>query len=275
MKSDSKDWKLPVYLGVLVVVALLINYFFFKKATTRREAKAQEQREAAADMDRRAAAEQLAKKEKESADIRQQAAKSAEVKRIREEGEAAARAEAARQKAIEDAAAEHARYLGRYLNSGFTRKPGVAAIGVAIESEQGTVNHNIATALTQRFKTADVQLFNSFFKPEFVADRFVASIFAGETAIFERLELTNSLNGVLIGRQTVAYSTNTALANTITANLRLELMALPVGMSRENQSWNFAANGVGFQAHEARQAAEDRIIEQIAKNTNMVLVPRF
>ncbi len=275
MKSESTDWKLPVFIGALVIGALLINYFFFTKAAARREAKVQEQRQAAAVIEASQAAERLTKEKKEAEETRQQVAKEAGAKRIREEGEAKAKAEAAHQKAIDEAAAEHARYLARYLNSGFSRKPGVTAIGVAIESEQGTVNLNIATALTQCFKTSDVQLLNSFFKPEFVADKLVASIFSGETGIFERLELTNSLNGVLIGRQTVTYSTNAALENTITANLRLELMALPIGMTRESQSWNFAANGVGFRPHEARQVAEDRIIEQIKKNTNMVLAPRY
>jgi hypothetical protein len=87
--------------------------------------------------------------------------------------------------------------------------------------------------------------------------------------------LTNSLDAVLIGRQTVAYSTNVELGNTITANLNLELTTLPVGMTRESQSWNYSANGIGVRPQEARQLAEDRIIEQIAKSTNMVLTPRF
>jgi len=275
MKSEAANWKLPVFIGALVIVALLINYFFFTKAAARRDAKAQDQRKVAASTEATQAAERLTKEKQEADEAQQQAAREAETKRIREEGEAKLRAEAARQKAIEAATAEHARYLARYLNSGFTRKPGVAAIGVAIESEQGTVNQNIATALTKRFKTDDVQLLNSFFKPEFVADKFVANVFAGNTGIFDRLELTNSLAGVLVGRETVAYSTNAALENTVTANLRLEVMALPVGLTRENQSWNFTANGIGFRPHEARQAAEDRIIEQITKNTNMILAPRF
>jgi len=275
MKSESTGWRLPAYLGALVIAALIINYLFSSAAKSRQEAKAQEQREAAAAVQARQDAERMAQEKKDAEEARQQAVKVAEAKRIRDEAEAKARKEEAQKNALEEAATEHARYLGRYLNSGFTRKPGTQVIAVAIKSEQGTENSNVANALTQRFKNGNIQLFNSFFKPEFVTDKFVDSIFSGDTGVFDQLELTNSLNGVLIGRQTVAYSTNAALDNTVTANLRLELMALPVGMTRESQSWNFAANGIGFRPHEARQAAEDRIIDQIAKSTNMVLAPRF
>ena len=52
-------------------------------------------------------------------------------------------------------------------------------------------------------------------------------------------------------------------------------MALPVGLTRESQSWNFAANGIRFRPQEARQLAEDRIVEQIAKSTNLVLAPHY
>lgn len=290
MKLESTNWKLPVFIGILATAALLINYLFFTSAAERRESKAQEEREAVAVVAAEQAEEKLALEKKEAEERQQRMAKEAEAqrvsdeadakakaeaKRVRDEAETKAKADEARKKAAEEAASVQARFLARYLNLGFTRQPGVATIGVAIESEVGTMNPTIANALAQRLKTAEVQLLNSFFKPEFVADRFVGNILSGDTGIFGRLELTNSLNGVLVGRQTVTYSTNAALENTITANLRLEVMALPVGFTRESQSWNFAANGIGFRPHEARQLAEDRIIEQIAKSTNLVLTPRF
>jgi hypothetical protein len=279
MKSESRGWKLPALIGSLVIVALIINFYFFTNATARREAKAQEQRQAEAATQRKQAAEKLAQEKKDAEDARQRTAKEAEAKRLRDQAEAETnriRGEAAaKAKAVENAAVERARLHARYMNSGFARKPGIVSIGIAIASESGTMNPSIATALAQRLKSSDVQFLNSFFKPEFVADNYVARIFSGDTAIFDRLELTNSLNAVLVGKESVNYSTNPALENTVTANLRLEVMVLPVGLSRENQSWNFAANGIGFRSQEARQAAEDRIVEQIAKHTNMVLTPRF
>jgi len=264
MKTESEQWKLPVFIGSLVIVALLINTFFFKKAAARREAKEQEQHHKAATAAAKEGVERVDKEKEEAKLASEKAARDTQ-----------ARTEAAHQKAIQEAADEHARFLARYLNSGFSRKPGAAAIAIAVASEQGTANYEIATALARRFQTTNVQMLTSFFKPEFVTDRFVTGAFAGETAVFEKLELTNSLQGVLFGRETVAYSTNPALENTITANMRLEMMALPVGTTRESQSWEFSANGVGFNQHEARKLAEERLIERMAKDTNMVLAPHL
>lgn len=194
---------------------------------------------------------------------------------IGSETEAKVIAEDAREKSAKSATAEHTRLLARYLNSALIDKPSVASVGVAIESETGTMDPSIANVLAQRLNTREVQLVSSFFKPEFVADKFVASIFSGDTRIFDRLALTNWLNGVLIGRKTITYITNAELENTITANMHLEVMALPIGFTRESQSWSFAANGIAFNPHEARLAAANRIVKQIANNTNMVLAPKF
>ena len=94
MKSESTRWKLPVFIGALVILALCINYFFYTHGAARREAEARGLREAAATASA-----------KQADEARQQAANDAEAKRLRENGEARAKVEAARQKAIEEAAA--------------------------------------------------------------------------------------------------------------------------------------------------------------------------
>jgi chemotaxis protein histidine kinase CheA len=271
MKSPSTGWKLPVFIGVLVIVALLINIFFFNKAAAHREATAQEQRQAAAAAEAKQAAEKLAQDKKDAEEAQQQAAKAAEAKRNRDEAEAKAQAEEARKKAIEDAAAEHAQFLARYLNPGFTHRPGLATIAVVIESEQGTMNLAVANAVMQRLANGDVQLLNSFFKPEFVADKFVDNIFSGDTSVFDRLNLTNSVDGVLFGRETITYSTNIALENTISADLHLGVIVLPLATAQSGLSWSISATGVGFNNTAARQQAEERLIRQIADDSTMSL----
>jgi hypothetical protein len=260
MKSESIGWKLPVFIGALLIVALLINIFFYNKGVERREAQAQEQRDFAA-----------AAEAKKTEEARQQTAKEQEAKRIRDESNAMAQAEQAHKNAVDDAIAEHNRLVARYLNSNFPRKPGVATMGIAIESEQGTINPGIADALAQRFTGGDIQLLNSFFKPEFVADKYVNSIFSGDTKIFDQLDLTNWVSGVVIGRQSITYSTNTALDNTITANMRLEVMALPVGAARQSHSWAQSVKGVGFNNSDAREQAEQQLLHQIASDSTMSL----
>jgi hypothetical protein len=260
MKPNTISWRPLALIGVLVFGAISINYFFFTRAIARREMQAEQQRQAAEASIAKQAAEKLVEKKKAEAKAVQEAAT-----------DALARTQATRKKEEEDAVAEHVRLQSRYLNSAVSSKPGDATFAVAIESETGAMNPAVANALAQRFQAAGVQLLNSFFKPEFVADKYVTRIFSGETGIFEQLELTNWLSGVLIGRQTVTYKTNPALENTITATMHFQVMALPIGSTWQSQSWNLSANGAGFNESDARTQAEERIIHQIARDSTMSL----
>jgi hypothetical protein len=75
----------------------------------------------------------------------------------------------------------------------------------------------------------------------------------------------------LLGRQGVQYSTNTELDNVITANMRLEVVTLPVAGQLQSQEWTFVANGTGFRLAEARMQAEERIIKQMVDKADMTL----
>lgn len=97
MNSAPPSWKLPVFIGSLVLVALSRNLYFFNRAKAEREAKAR----AVAAAEAQHKADQAAQEKKQAA-----AQQAREVK----EG-----------KAVQDAAAEHARFLARYLNAGPTR----------------------------------------------------------------------------------------------------------------------------------------------------------
>src|SRR5690348_14180793 len=46
-----------------------------------------------------------------------------------------------------DAAAEHANYLARYLNSGYTRMPGVKTVALMVASEDKQLNHAVANVV--------------------------------------------------------------------------------------------------------------------------------
>lgn len=269
MKTKSTSWKLPVLIGVLVIIALLINLLFFNKAETQRQAEAQRQREAATVAEAKKAADTLAQEKKAAEEERLQAAKAEEAKRAQNEAQAKARDEAARKNAIEQAAAEHAQFLARYLNPGFTRKAGGTTIAAAVESEQRTMNLVDANALVQRFANSDVQILNSFFKPEFVADNFIDNVFSGDTSVLGRLELTNSLDGVLFGRETITYSTNNALENTASAELQLGLMLLPLNSAKSGSAWTLSATGAGFNNSDARQQAEKLMVSRIASDPTL------
>jgi hypothetical protein len=184
---------------------------------------------------------------------------------------AAQDAAAARTQAIQEAAARHADYLARYLNSGFSRTPGSETLAVVVATGDGKLDHTVSTALANHFKSDTVKIFTSFFKPEFVSDKLFANVFDGSTEILNKLDLANSLDALLLARETVQYSKTPSLDNLVTANLQLEIQVVPIAGSIQNHSWSFTANGAGFSQTEAKSNADERILKQIASDTKMSL----
>jgi hypothetical protein len=180
--------------------------------------------------------------------------------------------EAAAEKAAADAAAEHAKFLARYLNSGFSRTPGSEMLAVVVATGDGKLDKNIGSALANHFKTNSVKVFTSFFKPEFVSDNFFANVFDGSTDVLNKLELANSLDVLVLAQETVDYSKTPSLDNITTANLQLEVQVVPIAGNVQNQTKKFIANGAGFSQTEAESNAEDRLLKQIANDTNLSLV---
>ncbi len=170
----------------------------------------------------------------------------------------------------EDAATARATYLARYLNSGSYRKPGMKTVAVAVVSENGAFDFALNSAVASHLKTDSASILTSFFRPAFVSDGLFANAFAGSNGIFDKLDLSKSLDVLLLGREQVQYSSDPSLENVMTANMELEIAAFSIA-DGQSQSWTFVANGAGFKQTEARQMAEERLIKQIAKDTKMSL----
>ena len=174
-------------------------------------------------------------------------------------------------KAVQDAAAKHAQFLARYVNTSFSRTPGSKTIAVAIVSEDGKLNRAVSAALESRFQREPARILSPFFKPEFVSDGLFNDAFTGAGEVFNKLELAKSLDGVVLAQQNVQYTQNTALENVITATMQLKVAVMPVSGPGDGKTWTFTAYGPGFTKEVARQAAEERLIKQIATDTNMSL----
>jgi hypothetical protein len=182
----------------------------------------------------------------------------------------AAAAQAAEQ-AAQQAAAEHARFMAMYVDAGFARMAGTKTIAIVVASENGTRNKDVCAALINRFKKEPVQLVSSFFKPAFVSDGLFNDAFANSNDLFNRLELQKFLDGLLLAREKVQYSSNPSLQNVITASMELDVKTLPIGSQADKQTWTFTAAGAGFTQADARAQAEERLIKQITNDTKMTL----
>lgn len=179
--------------------------------------------------------------------------------------------EAASRKAVQAAATAHAEYLARYVNNGFARKQGIKTAAVAVASEDGRLNRTVTSALENRFQREPVQILSPFFKPEFVSDGLFNDALTGSSELFQKLDLANSVDALVLAQQNVQYAQNTALENVITATMQLKVAVMPVSGRSDGKTWTFTASGPGFTKEVARQAAEERLIKQIAADTNMSL----
>ena len=186
-------------------------------------------------------------------------------------GEQQKAAEIAALKVEQDAVIAHFQYMAQYEDTNFTRTPSIELIAVACATENGIMNEAVGAALVSRFKTGKVEVTSSFFKPTLITEGLFDDVFNGSGDMVRKLELAKYLDGVLAARQDVQYSTNSELNNIVTADMHLQIEALPVSGLVESQSWTLAAKGTGFNRADARMQAEERIIKQIGNNPTMSL----
>jgi Na+-transporting methylmalonyl-CoA/oxaloacetate decarboxylase gamma subunit len=180
-------------------------------------------------------------------------------------------AQQAAQAAQQAAAAEHANFLARYVNGGFTRPTSGRSVALVVASEDGKPNAALTAALTRKFQSSAVQVSTSFFTPEFVADGLFKDALAGPRDMFNKLDLAKSVDALVLAREDVQYAQNPALDNVTTATIQLDVSVVPVSAQGESSSWTFTANGPGFSNPVARKAAEERLLKQIANDTKMSL----
>jgi hypothetical protein len=174
--------------------------------------------------------------------------------------------------AVKEATATHAAYVAQYVNSGFSKQAGIESLALVTVNSDGNSDSAVGTAIANHFKSDTVSISTSFFKSEFVSDKLFASVFDGSTELLKKLDLANSLDGLLLARETVQYTKNPAsLDNLITANMTLDVQVVPVSGSIQNKSWKFIATGAGFSKTEAESNAEERLIKKISSDTTMSL----
>ena len=85
-----------------------------------------------------------------------------------------------RQQAEAQASAQaHANLLERYINSGFSRKPGLQTYALIVASDSGGIDHALNGVLNRHFKDPSNEILPSLFKPAFISDGLFNSVFSG------------------------------------------------------------------------------------------------
>ena len=245
MRTESDKRKLLWFLGALAVIALVINAFFLNLSN-----------HSWGIPEPRPIQVSSLKIERESKTTNNDAKQQLELER--------ARSNAAKE--------EHARYLARYLNKAFEKTAGVEPFALCV-AEGDKLNGVFNNELALRFKTNSLEILPSFFKPAFVSDKLFDNVFEGSREALTRLEVSKSLDGLLLARETVRYMTNDpSLLNVLTANIELHIKIIPINLAVHEANWNFSASGAGFNLPNARSMAEDRIMKQISTNASMTII---
>jgi hypothetical protein len=175
-------------------------------------------------------------------------------------------------KVVQDAAAKHAQFVAQYVNSGFSKRAGIKSLAVLVVNQKGQSDSQVGSAIASHFKSENVKISSSFFKPQFVTDRLFAGVFDGSSDILNQLDLTNSLDALVLAEETVEFVTNSAaLDNVITATMTVKVQVVQVSGDIENKSWKYIVSGAGFSQTEAESNAGERLIKKISDDKTMSL----
>jgi len=169
------------------------------------------------------------------------------------------------------AAADHAEYVARYVNTNALRKTGLAEVAVVVASEGRKMNRTVASAIADHLKRPGAETSLSFFTAEFVSEGLLESAFNDPNGLFKSLELSKSLDFLVLARQAVELSTDNSLQNVLTASTTLDLMLISAKTPDEQYTWTLHASGAGFKESEARLMAQERLIKQIGADTNLTV----
>jgi hypothetical protein len=184
----------------------------------------------------------------------------------------AAQGQATAQKLSQESAVAHVQFVAQYVNSGFTKTPGVKSLALVVANQNGSFDPTIGEALKSHFKSDSIKISTSFFKPKFVSEGLFTNLFDGSTDILKNLDLPNSLDAVLLAREAIQFVNNPAsLDNVLTANMTLEIQVVPVSSGIQNTTWKYTATGAGFSQFEAEANAKERLIKHINTDTTLSL----
>jgi hypothetical protein len=168
--------------------------------------------------------------------------------------------------------AEQTNLLAKYFDTTFIKSPGVQTIALSIATDSGKTDRAIQDALIQHFKSGNVKILPSFFKPAFITNGLFENTFNGSGDVPAKLELGKYLDALLLAREHVEISQNSAaLDNVLTATIRLDVAIVLMADNLQSKTWTFTANGAGFKPSDAQVQAEERILKQVAAEANMSL----
>jgi hypothetical protein len=158
-----------------------------------------------------------------------------------------------------------------YLNVSPERQPEKQGVAIVVAGADGKLNATINSAIARKLRSDSIQIFPAYFTPQFITDGLFTKTINGDTAMFRKLNLTETLSALVLARETVQFTQDASMENLITATIKLDVVAVDVKGQFSPDTWTFTAHGPGFIKAVAVTAAEERIVKEITKATNFNL----
>lgn len=245
-------WRLRYFLIAAAIVLVLVVFVALQRQSSQRALQAEATRKIEREKLQQVESNRVVQLKAEEA--RQQLEENNRLVKIQE----VERQKQAEKQAKEKRAAELKAYKARYLGNQNTRY----SIAILVANETGQPNAPLGHALGTLLNTNGLTTTASLFTPEFIADGLFDKTIAGAKEIFDKLELTNFVQAVLLAHQSVQYSTNSALDGLITATMTVEVNAFSTSAFQLLFADNIKVAGAGLSRLEARAMAEERVLTQ-------------
>ena len=247
VKNILYQFRYFLVIAVILGVAVLIAEQRHK--SSERAAHAEQMKQQLEESNRLAQAEAATKAEL----LKKQIAESNHLAAVQNENIAAA--QAAAQAAADEQKAYRIRYLGDH-NARYS-------IAVMVADENGKPNESLAQSICTLLDTNDLTTTASLFTPDFIADGLFSQMLSGSKEAFDKLELTNTIQAVMLAHQSVEYSTNSAIADVITATMTFDASAFSTSGFQMIFANSIKVAGAGLTRLEARTMAEERVLKQL------------
>ena len=164
---------------------------------------------------------------------------------------------------------ERERLLVRYVVLGQLRNSKEAKrIAVLVADDTQMSNNALSQALAAVMQSKAANASGFFFTKEFISDGLFDKAFKGSPGVLDSLALSNVIDTLMLGRETMQFTTNQAMEGVVTAKIKLELTVLSAQTGLSFQSHTATAIGAGFKNADAQALAEENLMKQFTNKTS-------
>ena len=175
-------------------------------------------------------------------------------------------------KSASELAEERQQRIAKYLRTPSREGSGRLAIAVAVAGADRLPNQEFNQVLMEKLSAPGVTLHPHCFRPPFYTEGALSALLRGSTQPLDDLGLVDFFQGLVLAEERISFRTNgLELQNVITATAEFEVTVISVRTPDVRKSWTFSTSGAGFRQADAKNMAENRLLNQIQSDNKLRL----